>query len=365
MTRTLRTLAVAAAALSATAALAQDRPATVGALYTMNNAAGGNDILIYDRLADGSLRSAGNAPSGGRGTGGGLGNQSALVLSPDHHWLFAVNAGSNQVTSFEVRENGLRRADVVPSGGTRPVSLTAFGNYLYVLNAGSDNIAGFLVTDEGHLLPLASSMQPLSGTGAAPAQIEFSPDGDLLAVTEKATNRIVLYRVDRFGRPSGPIVHEAAGQTPFGFAFGRRHQIFVSEAFGGAPGASVLSSYEVTDEGELRPISRRVATTQTAACWVVLGVEEPFAFVSNTGSNTISTFQVDFDGSLRRIQAEAVETGAGPIDMAMSPGGRFLYVLNSASGSIGDYRVEPDGKLTSIPGSITGLPRGANGLAVR
>ena len=64
-------------------------------------------------------------------------------------------------------------------------------------------------------------------------------------------------------------------------------------------------------------------------------------------------------------QAVAVGTGQGPIDMALTPSGRFLYVLNSASGTIGDYVVNLDGTLTSIPGSNSGLPLGANGLLAR
>lgn len=102
----------------ATAAVASPR----GAVYVASNSPSGNSVLVFWRAADGSLTSAGAFPTGGRGTGTGLGNQGGLILSPDDDWLFVVNAGSNEVTVFEVRPDGLRRTDKVNSGGNNPLA---------------------------------------------------------------------------------------------------------------------------------------------------------------------------------------------------------------------------------------------------
>jgi hypothetical protein len=46
------------------------------------------------------------------------------------------------------------------------------------------------------LSPLPGSTRPLTGGVAAdPAEVNFSPDGDFLIVTEKATNLIDTYTV--------------------------------------------------------------------------------------------------------------------------------------------------------------------------
>jgi 6-phosphogluconolactonase (cycloisomerase 2 family) len=206
----------------------------------------------------------------------------------------------------------------------------------------------------------------LSGTGTDPAQISFSLDGDTLMATEKATNRIVIYSVDRNGYAGQPVVRVSAGAPPFGFAFGKDHQVFVSEAFGGTAGASALSSYAIDeDDNSLNVISRSVGTTQTAACWVVLTPDGRLAFVTNTGSDSISSYRIAFNGALRLANARAAATGGGPIDVTLSGNGRFLYVLNRTGGSIGDYVIENDGRLTPVPGGITGLPLSANGIAAR
>ena len=79
-----------------------------GAVYTMTNAAAGNSVVAFRRGSDGTLEPAGAFSTGGQGTGAGLGSQGALILSPDSQWLFAVNAGSNSLSSFAVR----RRSDL-------------------------------------------------------------------------------------------------------------------------------------------------------------------------------------------------------------------------------------------------------------
>ena len=158
---------------------------------------------------------------------------------------------------------------------------------VYVLNAnGAGNIAGFRHA-QGVLTPLAGSSRPLSAAGGTgSAQVGFSPDGDVLLVTEKGTNKLSSYRVRDDGRTDAPVVTASAGVTPFGFAFDRRGHALVSEAFGGAVNASAVSS-----------------------AW-----------------------------------------------------GGYLFVLNSGSQSISSFSVAKDGSLAN-PGSVSGLPAGANGLA--
>ncbi len=344
-----------------------DRGGDRGAVYTMSNAAAGNAVLMFDRLGDGRLVAAGCVASGGSGTGGGLGNQGGLVLSEDDRWLLAVNAGSHSLSVFEVRARGLRLVDVAPTGGTRPISVTEHDGVVYVVHAGSDDIAGFTLSARGQLRPLADSVHGLSGAGVGPAQIAFTPAGDFLLVTEKATNRITTFAVDRRGRPTDRRVQDAAGVTPFGFAFGRRGQVVVTEAFGGAPDGSATSSYRVGRDGTLTVISASAATHQTAACWAAVTPNGRFAYAANAGSGSITGYAVARDGQLSLLDEDGRTgvTGAGsaPVDLALA-GGRFLYNLNNGSHAIAAFVVGRDGSLTPLP-FATGLPVGANGLAAR
>jgi 6-phosphogluconolactonase len=342
-----------------------------GALFTMDNATAGNHVLAYRRAANGTLSFLGEVATGGLGTGAGLGNQGALILSRSGGWLFACNAGSDEISVFRVTPHGLQLTDKVASGGRRPISLAVHRNLLYVLNAGglmgdADNVTGFLFFD-GELAPLADSTRPLSAASTDPAQINFSPDGNVLVVTEKATNIINTCTVNDDGLIDQHQQFASVGQTPFGFAF-RRDVLIVSEAFGSAVDASAVSSYELADDGSLQVISPSVPTTETAACWIVVTSNGHFAYASNTGSGTLSGYRVSPGGSLSLLDADGVTgvtgDGSNPIDMALSVNSRFLYALNSGNGTISTFRVNHDGSLSSLA-IVLGIPAGANGLAVR
>src|SRR5437870_7773571 len=92
-----------------------------GAVYALTNSPAGNAVVAYQRGADGSLTPAGSFPTGGMGMAG-LSSQGAVIVSDDHQLLFAVNAGSNSISSFRIRPGGLDLADTAASDGTMPIS---------------------------------------------------------------------------------------------------------------------------------------------------------------------------------------------------------------------------------------------------
>jgi 6-phosphogluconolactonase (cycloisomerase 2 family) len=341
-------------------------PHDSSAVYVLTNAAAGNAVAIFDRSADGTLRPAGTLATGGLGSGAGLGSQGALVLSEKNRWLFAVNPGSNDISAFEVRGGDLRLVNRIASGGERPISLTIHDDLLYVLNAGgSGNISGFSIGNHGKLRALDGSTRNLSnggiGAAPAPAQIQFSRGGESLVVTEKGTNLIDTFAIDDDGIAAEVVTHPSAGMTPFGFAFGKRGDLIISEAFGGAPGQSALSSYDLDDD-ELTTISPSVPTTQTAACWVAVTNNGRFAYTTNTGSASVSGYSVARDGSLTLLAASAGSTGTTPTDVDLTRNSKFLYVLNAGSHNLSAFQVQDDGALVSL-GTFGELPAGAVGVA--
>jgi 6-phosphogluconolactonase (cycloisomerase 2 family) len=338
-----------------------------GHVYVVGNGAAGNEVLMFDRAADGTLTAAAAVSTGGLGTGAGLGSQGAIVLSENQRWVFAVNAGSDELSVFRVDVSGLTLTDVIGSGGDMPISVTMKAGIVYVLNAGgAGNITGYSLGDNGILAPIPGSTRPLSGAGVGPAQIQFSPDGDFLVVTEKNTNRIVTYAVDRDGVAGAPNAQASAGVTPFGFGFAGRDRLIVSEAFGGATDASAASSYRLGRTGIVHVISGPVPTTETAACWVAISRNGRYAYVTNTGSASVTGYAIGPEGALEILDADGVTGMAGvtPIDADFSRNGQYLYVLNAGSHSISIFAVASDGSLTSVQ-ELTGLPSSAVGIAAR
>ena len=364
---------LALAALHPGAALAKSPQS--GAVYLMTNQ-DRNAVAVFERAPDGTLSPAGTFPTGGSGNPVAeagdppfdpLASQGALILSEDNRFLFAVNAGSNEISVLAIRRDRLTLVDKVASGGVRPISLTVHEDLLYVLNeGGTPNITGFIVSDRGRLTPLAGSTRPLTvGSAADPAQVGFSPEGELLAVTDKASNLIDTYTVGDDGLASGPRSNASGGPTPFGFAINRRGHLIVTE-IGGA-----LSSYAASEDGALTVVSESVPDFQTAACWVVITKNGRHAFVSNPGSSSISSYRIGSDGTLTLLDSVAgsVVGGAGEpgngLDMALDKSGRYLYVHAAGIQAIVAFRVGRDDASLTPVGITGGLPFAAQGIAAR
>jgi 6-phosphogluconolactonase len=337
-----------------------------GAVYTLSNQASGNEVLAYSRDASGHLEFMRAYSAGGSGTGAGLGSQGAVTLSDGGDWLLAVNAGSNSVSSFKVSGRGLQLVSTVPSGGTMPISVTEYNDVVFVLNAGgSGNISGFTLDNSGHLSSIANSTRPLSNAAAGPAQVSFTNAGNAVVVTEKNNNKIITYTINGQGIPGTMHSITSSTPTPFGFAVGENGYIYVSEAAGGAPGASVVSSYHVAGDGTITLVDGSVMTGQAAACWVVITNNEKYVYDTNTGSGNVTSF-TNQSGNLTVLNAIAGSTGAGsaPADAALSNNSKFLYTENGGNHTISTFAVGNDGSLTSIQ-TVPGIPAGAAGLAAK
>ncbi|CAN5440491.1 hypothetical protein BH10BAC3_BH10BAC3_23580 [soil metagenome] len=336
-----------------------------GYVYTLSNQAAGNEVYVYSRTAAGMLDYATKIATGGNGSGGGLGSQGALILSPNSAWLLAVDAGSNTVSTLSADGASVVAKSTVASGGIKPISITMYNDIVYVLNGGgAGNITGFKLQWNGSLQPIPGSTRPLSSAAAGPAQISFAADGSAVVITEKAENKIITYKIDAQGMPGAMHSITSAHPTPFGFAVGKNNIIYVSEAAGGAPNASAVSSYYIGWDGSISLVSGPIFAGESAACWVVVVNNGKYLYATNTASNTISTFAADHTGVVSVSEAVSAQTGAGPIDAALSENSKYLYELNSGAHNIMGFAVANDGSLSTV-NSVGDLPASTVGLAAK
>jgi 6-phosphogluconolactonase (cycloisomerase 2 family) len=328
-------------------------------IYTQTNDAGRNEVVAFDRAADGSISALGRFDTGGRGSGKPhLASQSSVAL--DGARLLVTNAGSDELSLLAVEPDGLRLVATVASGGSSPTSVAVRGELAYVLNNGTPSIAGFSLADG--LEPIRGATSELAD-GADPAQIAFSPDGRALVVTERGTNSISIFAVGDDGIAKGPQTISSSGATPYGFDFAGG-SLVVTEAFGGEVGAAAASSYVLRD-GSLEPVSASVADTRTEVCWAAVSKNGRFVYVTNFGDGTISSYAIGEDGSLELLEAVAASTNPGEKgvrDEAITGDGRFLYALDADARRVYGWSVGADGSLVPV-GGADGLPETVAGLA--
>lgn len=339
-----------------------------GAVFVQTDDLEHNSVVAFTRAADGHLTRVGEVRTGGRGGVeqgvplDALASQDSLTYDAAHHLLFAVNAGSNTVTSFRVTGSHLSRLQTVRSGGIFPVSVSAGHGNLYVLNAGgSGNVTGYRITPTGLLTPLAGASRDLGLANdarpvfiTAPADIAQTADGDHVVVTTKANNTVDVFNVTD-GRLSAPVKNAAASPVPFAVSFDPHGRLAVANA-----GNSSVSSYRIQADGTLDTITAGTQDGQAALCWLV-GAGDTF-FGGNAGSSTISAFAVDNDGTVALTgtpDGVVAHTGGGTggtIDLAITADQQFLYAENSFAGTVEGYRIEPDHTLTLVD-TAAGLPQ--------
>jgi 6-phosphogluconolactonase (cycloisomerase 2 family) len=363
--------AIAGAAWSGVSFAANDGNDAAHAVFVMTNNADANQVLAFQRDPNGTLDNPHNYGTDGRGSGGTvdpLASQGSLTLSADHAWLFAVNAGSGSVSVFRVNGAQLELTDRVATGGSEPNSVAQFGYLVYVLNtAGSSGVVGFHFNN-GKLVRIPNSLRFLSGNAVASGSVAFSPDGQFLIVTEKATNNLDVFKVLSDGSLSQATITTSVGPGAFSARFTRNDVVLVSETGSSAPNSSAISSYSVQSNGTLTPISSSVPTLGSANCWNVVTPDGRFVYVSNAGSGSVSGFAIGSGGTLTPLPGTILAlnpTGSANIDITVSADGKFLYTLNAGTGAVGMFAIQPtNGTLTDL-GTAGSLPAaaGLNGIA--
>ena len=373
----------AVALFAAPSAMAQAGGAP-GAVYSMTNNQLANTITEFDRSGDGTLSNPRSFPTGGQGTGTPEDSANGLILanvsgesSPINtkapaKLLLATNGGSNTISVFRVRPDGLVLTDVQDAMGSRPISVTVNRGVAYVLNAGAPQcsmnpeIEGFTISAQGELTPIPGSSRPLSGGNLSGCtQVSFDKTGKVLIVDEQQADIISTYTRNADGTVNGPTPRQSTGNGPFGFTFTQRNQLITTENFGATPGQGAAASYAIDERtGALAPLSPSVRNLQSDTCWVVITDDNKLAFTSSFGDDGgLSTYRVEPDGNLVLLRAQAATTGSGSSDLTLSNDSRFLYAKNSLEGTVTAYRVEDDGDLVELQKVQDGGLLGSIGLA--
>lgn len=332
----------------------------------------GNELKVFRRGAEGALILDRTLALGGCGIqvlSDTIPASNALALSANGRWLFAVNAGTDEITVLRMEPEGPRLLGRFPSGGPLPDSIAVSRGRVFVSHCGgSGTITGFRLGRDGTLTPIPGSTRFLSNRGqgesTTPATLQFTPDGGRLILTEADGDALSVFTLGAGDIPSEAVVFPVPGTTPTGIAFAQDRFLIVAEAAGDRTGEGTVSSWELQPT-RLRPITRSSATTQSATCWVAVDQTGTFAYFGNYDDRSLSGYRIGSDGVLSLMDARTVELGdAGyPTDIAISRDNRWLYVLCDSRNSVICFRIQSDGTLRRV-GEFLQVPRGSVGMAV-
>jgi len=399
-----------------------------GAVFVMTGStdpARGNEVAMYRRDRSGDLTLLGFFPTGrleanqpqfGAGpsptttllgipvpaTADGHGSSNSLLLGENRRCLFAVNAGSNTVSSFEAERDRLRLASVVDSrgglGARFPVSIAVSGSRVYVLNSGDvGSVVGFDVRHECELTPIPGAARSLAGIAdsfpfpepgevlTTPGQISFSPDGRRLVVSIKGgdvpgpgflpNGRMAVFPVGAGGQLGNPTVtpfDATAGRGgPFSFLFTDNHTLFVTHA-----NSQSVGTYRINANNTLSLLSGPLLTGGLAPCW--LDRKDDFVVVASfggiplvgavpDGNGRLDVYRLNRDGTAGSTGKSFDYPAPGPgrsgnhaIDVRVA--GDFLYFVQPRVGQVGRVTIERTGALTE-PATFGGFAEGVEPFA--
>jgi Lactonase, 7-bladed beta-propeller len=374
-----------------------------------------NRLIHFARSEDGALTEVERSSTGGSGSGSFngrsdpraiiVGGASGVILTPDHRFLFTVNAGENSVSSFGVGDEGdLKLLDVKPTGNTvklmsgtaKSLAYAPSTGTLYVLHTiGPDHIRLMSVGDDGRLTvrPERYSAVPADKPGRITTMLTLSPDKRFLlvgcsldelpainpdgspilqvqrdgkphsvAANAPDPDGLAVFRVEERGTLGQPLFQDAGGASPWCpiFLVQRPHQFVIG--FAAADGVSLAT---LAPDGSVATGPVVKADTRhgrpSALCWMAITPDDRLVFATMTGYSYITSWRLDAealslakdpacpkvpgDGTFRSL---AGIVGAGPNDMWMTPDGAYLYQIYPNAAILLGYAVQPDGGLIEV-----------------
>jgi hypothetical protein len=307
------------------------------AFYTlsMNTA---NTVKVFSGNATGYITYVDEVPTGGAGAA----VQSQQSICVYGGYLFAVNPNSNTVSLFSISNNDPTNIKLVgtpvSSGGTYPLSVTAYGGIAAVVNSGDKNGIRTFTYGPSGLVPVSGSDRnlnlsltnpPVSHTG--PAQISFTPDGTGLIVSNKnASPPLFYFKISANGIPSAtPATSLNVGMVPFGFTFTADGNVVLTDAAPTGTSSGVIVAYiNPYPQGPsfLTP-SYYLIRDQQASCWISFSSRINHFYVSNLASGNVTELSLTGFAELNNYAVpeplDSIVATVNSVD--------YLYVLSKSS----------------------------------
>ncbi len=385
-------------------------------LYLSNNAPTENGIIILKRFSDGTLEEASNSPVSTGGTGdaddGDFDGQWSLRRIDN--WLLVVNAGEHTdfgglgtVSVFSIGDDGatLTRIDQntstedidnISSEGERPVSISYYddGSTTWVLVANqhsnpivgggvpqdSDNrnIAAYTFNKNTGVLTFSRIVATYNSANyGGPSQVDFSPDGQRVAVTTWGIAHLVPAPDTLLQGDSRTYVYSFSGSTnplltPIGSGFfqetgisgsigfswnSQSNRLFISN-FNVITDNRSVTVLNITDTDINLASSAGIGTPGNEACWTLLTPNDQRLYVASFAGNLVSYFNVASDGSLSdRITYSLSATVPDTKDMYRTENGQYFYVSGAlVTHTINMFRINADGSLEELSSSPYAVP---------
>ena len=302
-----------------------------------------------------------------------------LAISPDHHFLYAINAekfgdpGDEFVVAYAIegRSGNLRRLNEQSARGTGScyLDVDAMGRTVVVANYFSGSVAALPVGKDGSLGEVAtfmqhrgSSIQPERQKGPNAHSIVMSPDNRFALVADLGIDKIVNYRVDAKSatltpNEAQPFVKQEPGSGPRHLTFHPNGKaVYVINEL-----KNTVTFFDYAkDSGSLterQTISTLPAdfTGQSHCADLKITPDGQYLYGTNRGHDSIAVYRIAEDGKLALITIQP-SLGQGPQNLLITPDGQWLLCANMPGNAVIVFKIDaPTGHLQAV-GEPTSMP---------
>jgi 6-phosphogluconolactonase len=297
-------------------------------------------------------------------------NPSFVAVSPNHHFLYAVNedhdyqgTSSGVVSAFSLdqKTGKLTLLNQLASRGADPchISLDHTGKFVLVANYTGGNLTVFPILADGRLGEASDFIQH-KGTGpnherqeAAHAHwIDLSPDNRFALNADLGLDEVFVYHFDsakgKLSPDDPPFAKLAAGAGPRHVAFhpDGKFVYVISEL------NSTVTTFSYDAQAgalhELQAVSTlpKDFTGENSTAEIVVHPNGKFLYASNRGHDSLAVFAIDPEkGTLTFVEHVPVK-GKTPRNFEIDPTGTRLFVANQETDNIVVFDLDPKtGKL--------------------
>lgn len=298
--------------------------------------------------SDGSLKQLGVTK--------GVTDPSYLAISPDHHYLYAVNEyrysdrSGGELSAFSISKDdgALTPLNTVSTHGTSPcyVSVDQTGHYAFAANYSSGSFSMFPINSDGSLDSASVSVQHHGSSVNKDRQssphvhcTHLTPDNRFLIVDDLGTDQVYQYA---FAADSGALhqqpVHQyevkpGAGPRHITFSPNGKYAYLVTEMGG------LVYGFKCQDN-ELHPI-QSISTLpegydgQISGADIHVSPDGKFLYTSmREDLNQIVYFKIDQQSGRLTLAGRHSSGGVRPRNFMIDPTGKYLLAANMNSDNI-------------------------------
>ena len=327
-----------AAAMFTLAAAAAPAATDQSTLVVTASNATNNQLLVYNSTGQ-MLQAVGTQGKGGvSGNAGGVVARGGMVA--------VVNFGSQNVSIFERRGNGMQMHDLIPAASS-PVSVAFGESHLYIL--GTTKVESHRIYGDTYVSSAPDGVVTLLKADASAAQVGVV--ANQLIITEKSnTIETVNLMPDGSvgGTPTLVLNIPSNVDAPFGLVT-RGNNAYVT----------IAHADEVSLVRNSKVLTVTGSGTEHSPCWATL--VGPFLYTANSPSKSVSRFAV-YGQKIVQDLAVAAQFAGNPTDI--DSGGGLVAVIDSAGTltRLSVFDVDEDGNLTQR--GIATINAVTNGVAV-